>query len=208
MSKKDIGETKVTNAVDNAEEKAETAVKTRNFKKLKYGSMFYIIIALVIAIVVVLNIMASIMSKRSPMKIDITPDSRYELTEQSVNAVKALKKDVDIVVTSERNYFEQIGNYYERVAAQNGNAIELPFEIIPELLDKYSLYAEKGDGSINVKYVDMDKDPDIVNKYKENYSGDIAHNNIIVSSGDRVEVITELDWMNMLMPDQSTMSFS
>ena len=30
MSKKDIGETKVTNAVDNAEEKAETAVKTRN----------------------------------------------------------------------------------------------------------------------------------------------------------------------------------
>ena len=208
MSKKDIGETKVTNAVDNAEEKAETAVKTRNFKKLKYGSMFYIIIALVIAIVVVLNIMASIMSKRSPMKIDITPDSRYELTEQSVNAVKALKKDVDIVVTSERNYFEQIGNYYERVAAQNGNAIELPFEIIPELLDKYSLYAEKGDGSINVKYVDMDKDPDIVNKYKENYSGDIAHNNIIVSSGDRVEVITESDWMNMLMPDQSTMSFS
>ena len=93
MRKKDIGETKVTNAVDNAEEKAETAVKTRNFKKLKYGSMFYIIIALVIAIVVVLNIMASIMSKRSPMKIDITPDSRYELTEQSVNAVKALKKD-------------------------------------------------------------------------------------------------------------------
>lgn len=204
MSIKDTDESKVTGT----EVSEEAAPAKKNFKKLKYGTMFYTTIALVAAIVVVLNIMAGIMAKRKPMKLDITPDSRYELTEQSVDALKRLTKDVDIVVTSERDYFETLGNTIERQYAGQGIMIEIPFEIIPELLDKYSVYAEQGKGSINVKYVDMDKDPDIINKYKEHYNGDIAHNNIIISSGERVEVLTENDVMGMIAPDNSTMSFN
>ena len=203
MSIKDTDESKVKGNEVSAE-----ASEKKNFKKLKYGTMFYITIALVIAIVVVLNIMAGIMAKRKPMKLDITPDSRYELTEQSVNAVKGLKKDVDIVVTAERDYFERLGNSIESQYAEQGIMIEIPFEIIPELLDKYSVYAEQGESSIDVKYVDMDKDPDIINKYKEHYNGDIAHNNIIIASGERVEVLSESDVMGMIAPDQSTMSFN
>ena len=202
MSIKDTDESKVNGT--------DTGVKAsnKNHKKLKYGAMFYIIIALVVAIVVVLNIMASMMSERKPMKFDITPDNRYELTEQSIDAMKSLKKDVDIVVTCERDYFEQLGNYWERSYAQQGIILDIPFEIIPELLDKYSVYAAQGEGSVNVKYVDMDRDPDIINKYKAHYDGDIAHNNMIISSGERVEVLSETDLMNMLASDQSTMSFT
>ncbi len=168
-------------------------------KKLKYGSMFYIVIALVVAIVVVLNIMVSVIGKRSPMKIDLTPDDRFELSDESIEAVKNVNKDVTITVTAKRDYFDALANYWR---GQTG--YDTPFELIPELLDKYSVYAKQGNGSIDVRYVDMDVDPDIINQYKKFYNGDIERGSIIVSSGDRVSVISSTDVMNMITPDQYT----
>ncbi|MBQ3856016.1 MAG: hypothetical protein II762_04945, partial [Ruminococcus sp.] len=211
MSKKEIDSKKVEETVKGKVDEV-TAVEADPVKdpdkhrKLKYGTMFYIIIALVIAVVVILNIMVNIFAKRSPIKIDITPDNRYELTDESVNAVKALDKDVDIVVTRERDYFEALGNYRESFFAANyGVPAEVPYELIPELLDKYSVYAQQGKGSINVKYVDLDKDPDAIAKYSKNYNGDILRGNIVIASGDRVRVLDETDVMNMLTPDQVAM---
>ena len=168
-------------------------------KKLKYGSMFYIVIALVVAIVVVMNIMVSVIGKRSPMKIDLTPDDRFELSDESIEAVKNINKDVTITVTAKRDYFDALASYWR---GQTG--YDTPFELIPELLDKYSVYAKQGNGSIDVRYVDMDVDPDIINQYKKFYNGDIERGSIIVSSGDRVSVISSTDVMNMIAPDQYT----
>ncbi|WP_028514126.1 Gldg family protein [Ruminococcus flavefaciens] len=168
-------------------------------KKLKYGSMFYIVIALVVAIVVVMNIMVSVIGKRSPMKIDLTPDDRFELSDESIEAVKNINKDVTITVTAKRDYFDALASYWR---GQTG--YDTPFELIPELLDKYSVYAKQGNGSIDVRYVDMDVDPDIINQYKKFYNGDIERGSIIVSSGDRVSVISNTDVMNMIAPDQYT----
>lgn len=207
MSKKEIDEKKVKETVDEVTEAAAAVNKAPDkFRKLKYGTMFYVIIALVIAVVVILNIMVNVFAKRSPMKIDITPDNRYELTDESINAVKALDKDVDIVVTNTRDYFESLGNYWESYYTSNfGVPAEVPYEMIPELLDKYSVYAQQGKGSINVKYVDLDKDPDAIAKYKKNYNGDIQRGSIVVASGDRVRVLNETDVMNMLAADQTAM---
>jgi len=207
MSKKEIDEKKVKETVDEVTEAAAVVTKAPDkFRKLKYGTMFYVIIALVIAVVVILNIMVNVFAKRSPMKIDITPDNRYELTDESINAVKALDKDVDIVVTNTRDYFESLGNYWESYYTSNfGVPAEVPYEMIPELLDKYSVYAQQGKGSINVKYVDLDKDPDAIAKYKKNYNGDIQRGSIVVASGDRVRVLNETDVMNMLAADQTAM---
>ena len=168
-------------------------------KKLKYGSMFYIVIALVVAIVVVMNIMVTVIGKRSPMKIDLTPDDRFELSDESIEAVKNINKDVTITVTAKRDYFDALASYWR---GQTG--YDTPFELIPELLDKYSVYAKQGNGSIDVRYVDMDVDPDIINQYKKFYNGDIERGSIIVSSGDRVSVISSTDVMNMITPDQYT----
>lgn len=207
MSKKELDENKdLTNSKapeelvtieENAEQEAKPASAFR--KKLKYGTMFYVIIALVVAIVVVLNIMVSFIGKRSPMKIDLTPDDRYELSDDSIAAVKNIEKDVDITVTAKRDYFDALASYWR---GQTG--YDTPFELIPELLDKYSVYAKQGKGSIDVKYVDMDVDPDIINQYKKYYNGDIERGSIIVSSGERVSVISSTDVMNMITPDQYT----
>jgi len=207
MSKKEIDEKKVKETVDEVTDTASAVTKAPDkFRKLKYGTMFYVIIALVIAVVVILNIMMNVFAKRSPMKIDITPDNRYELTDESIAAVKALDKDVDIVVTNTRDYFESLGNYWESYYTSNfGVPAEVPYEMIPELLDKYSVYAQQGKGSINVKYVDLDKDPDAIAKYKKNYNGDIQRGSMVIASGDRVRVLNETEVMNMLAADQTAM---
>ena len=76
MSKKDLDEKKigetvgeVTGAAEEIEEAAEEKISKWNARRLKYGSMFYIIIILVIAIVVVINIMVNMVAKRSPLKV-------------------------------------------------------------------------------------------------------------------------------------------
>ena len=207
MSKKELDKDKdLTNkyAPDELvtiEEKTEKEEKPASGfrKKLKYGSMFYIVIALVVAIVVVMNIMVTVIGNRSPMKIDLTPDDRFELSDESIEAVKNINKDVTITVTAKRDYFDALASYWR---GQTG--YDTPFELIPELLDKYSVYAKQGKGSIDVRYVDMDVDPDIINQYKKFYNGDIERGSIIVSSGDRVSVISNTDVMNMIAPDQYT----
>lgn len=207
MSKKELDKNKdLTNSNAPEElvtiEEAEEEKAPSGFrKKLKYGSMFYIIIVLVVAIVVVMNFMVGVIGKRSPMKIDLTPDDRYELSEQSVEALKSIDKDVQITVTAKRDYFEALANYWE---SNYGNSFEIPFELIPELLDKYAIYGSQGSGSVDVRYVDMDVDPDIINQYKNYYNGDIERGSIIISSGERVRVIDSTDVMSMISLDQAT----
>ena len=213
MSKKDLDEKEIKEtadaaeeAVEDIEEAAEEKISKWNSRRIKYGSMFYIIIALVLAIVVVINIMVSMVAKRSPLKIDISPDNRYDLSEESINAMKNLTKDVEITVTSTKDYFDALRQYRENFYASNyGVPSDIPYDMIPEILDKYSVYAQQGSGSVSVKYVNMDIDPDIINKYKENYNGDIGSGSIIVSSGDRVKVLSENDVMNMLAYDENAL---
>ena len=213
MSKKDLDEQKigetageVTETAEAAGEAAEEKISKWNGRRLKYGTMFYIIIILVIAIVVVINVMVSIVAKRSPLKIDISPDNRYDITEESISVLKALDKDVDITVTSTRDYFDSLSAYRENYYAQNyGVPSDIPYEMIPEILDKYSVYAKQGSGSVNVKYVNMDVDPDIINKYKEYYNGDIGSGSIIVSCGERVKVISPSEVTEMLAMDENAL---
>lgn len=209
MSKEKIDETKVSKAEAGAAEKSEKAPKKpKNFKKLKYGSVFIVSIALVVAIVVVLNIMVSMLAKRSPIKIDLTPDNRYELSDETVAVLKNMDKDVEITVTVTREYFDSIAAYYERMYSSYVPGTEVPYDMIPMLLDKYKLYAEQGSGSVDVKYVDIDVDPDVLAKYNKYYSGDINKGDMIVYSNERVRVISGTDVINMLVADQNAFQSS
>lgn len=208
MSKKDINE------MNTAGDTAQAPEKKRNLKKLKFGSMSVAVLVLVIAIVIVLNLMANIMSKRYPMKVDLTPDKRYELTDESIQVLKDLDKDVEITVTSARDTFGSMADYFRQMyASYYGMNVELPYDMIPEILDKYTMYAEQGEGSIKVSYVDINNNPDVVSKYKKSYNGDITDGNMIISCGDRVKVLTNDDVIGMIKPNQSssqnavTMSF-
>lgn len=184
----------------------ETAVsKKQNFKRLKYGSMSAVVIALVVAIVVVINLMCGLVTKRYPLKIDLTPDKRYELSDETIDVLKNLSGDVEITVTTTRDTFLTMANYFNQMYLQQyGMNIQMPYDIIPEILDKYSMYAEQGSGKISIKYVDINKDPDVVTRYKDYYNGEISENNIVVFSGERVKVIDSNEVMNMIKAAQGS----
>lgn len=201
--KKELTETPVEEAVI-----SEKPKKSKNFKKLKFGSMSVVVIVLVIAIVIVVNLMCGLLMKRYPVKIDLTPDNRYELSDQSIEAIQAIDKDVEITVMMTKDYFTAMSQQYESMFYQYYRAVvEMPFEIIPEILDKYTVYAEQGKGSISVKYVDMNKDPDVVTKFSNYYNGEITQGSIVLQCGERVKVIDSNTVAGMIAPTQdSTMN--
>ncbi|MBR1823221.1 MAG: GldG family protein [Ruminococcus sp.] len=221
MSKKDLKKNaseetvneKVNDTADKAETKDDFFIDDTKYtipsgggmKKFKYGTMSLIIVALVLAIVIIVNLMASMVSKRYPIKFDLTPDKRYELSDESIDVLKNLSGDVDVTVTMEKEMFQSLANYYQQMYAQYGINAEVPYDMIPTLLEKYSLYAEQGKGSINVKYVNIDKDPDVVTKYKQYYNGDIESGSIVVYSNEKVKVISGTDVRNMIQADQASL---
>lgn len=161
--------------------------KPKNFKKFKYGSMSAAVLILVIAIVVVLNIIVSLLMKRYPIKADLTADKRYELCDETIDVLKDMDSNVEITVT------------YPKETLVRYNL----FQMIPEILDKYSVYAEGGKGSIDVNYVDIKKNPEIASKF--NYNGTITEGMIVISTGERVKVVnmTELFAQNSSQYAQS-----
>ena len=206
MSKKEETKKKSESSAAEESSRADAPKATRGTgKKIKYGSMSMGIVIVVIAIVVLLNLMCGLVVKRYPVKLDLTGDNRYDLSEESIDALKNLEKDVDIVVTCPESDFEGLSNSYRSMYYQYyGMNVEFPYTIIPELLDKYGMYAESGKGSVNVKYVDINKDPDVIAKYKANYSGDISSQSILLACGDRVKVISQEEVIGMVSPSKAS----
>lgn len=193
---------------------------TGGIKKIKYGSMSVITIIIVTAIVIVINFMAAEMEKRSPMKIDLTGDKRYDLSEETIDVLKKLDKDVDILVTMPKSSFDtlaenqsaamsyqlQMMNQY--YGTNYNDKVEVPYDMIPVILEKYEMYSKQGEGkgSVNVKYADLKVDPDAAAEYQANYSGgEIPSYSIVVASGKNVRVITSDEITGMLAVDEAAM---
>lgn len=198
----------------------DSGKKTRGIKKIKYGSMSVITIIIVTAIVIVINFMAAEMEKRSPMKIDLTGDKRYDLSEETIDVLKKLDKDVDILVTMPKSSFDtlaenqsaamsyqlQMMNQY--YGTNYNDKVEVPYDMIPVILEKYEMYSKQGEGkgSVNVKYADLKVDPDAAAEYQANYSGgEIPSYSIVVASGKNVRVITSDEITGMLAVDEAAM---
>lgn len=200
MSKKDKEKD-----ITSGEEYGAENKKKFNSKKLKFGSMSAIVIVLVIALVIVANLMCGLLMKRYPIKLDLTPDSRYDISSETIDVLEKIDKDVEITVTTSKEYFTAMGeNYKQLYYRYYGVVVECPYEIIPEILDKYSVYAESGNGSVNVKYVDITKNPDFVAQMGKYYNGEIKEGGIVVKCGERVKFISDEEVGAMIAPSQDS----
>jgi hypothetical protein len=154
-------------------------MKKLNKKSLKYGSYAIAATAVVIAIIVVFNALLGIDSVRNRLRFDITQNKMYSLSEQSINLVKKLDKNVEIIILSEESKF---------------NTTE-----ILEVLKQYGL---KSNGKITTKFVDVEKDPLYIKRELDpNQVQGIESGSIVVKSGDRIKVVSQND---MVEYDYST----
>ncbi|MBQ8824538.1 MAG: GldG family protein [Ruminococcus sp.] len=157
-------------------EKDEKSIHRK--KKLKYGGIATAITLIVTAVVILVNVVVSLLMERFPnFRLDLTQSNVYQVSDETLDYIKNLSKDVEIAVSSEESNFEK----------------DSLLKTVSEMLKKYEGYSDK----ISVTYFDTAKNPDILSKYQALYTGTISADNIIIRSGDRVKVYSLLDMFEL-----------
>ena len=160
-------------------ERALNQVKRR--KRLKYGTLATVITVVFVAIVVMVNVICGVLDSRFNWNIDMTSSGLYEVSEDTLNYLHSLDKDIKMVVMAPETTF------------QENNKLK----VMQETLERFKAEAN---GHISLEYVDMTKHPEIVNKYSEKYSGEFTMGDTVVECGELVRVVPFDD---MIKTDQT-----
>lgn len=161
-----------------SKEKKSKEKKSFNTKKLKYGTLATVFTVIVTAIVIVINLIAQTVTDKYDLSFDLTNDDIFKISDETVDYLSSVDKKVQIIVLAEKSLFENREIYYKQAS---------------EIIQKYALYND----NITVEYIDMNKNPNYVSKFKEIYQGDLVEGNIVVyregtgeNDSDRIKVLS------------------
>lgn len=133
-------------------------------RKFRYGSVAAAITAVVCALVIILNVVASALTDRLGLKLDLTPEKLFTITDETKEYLHALDKDVVIYILSTEENFIGYGEYYMQAV---------------EVLKKYA----NESGHITLEFFDLDANPTFEQKYP---SLQLSRYSILVTCGDKV----------------------
>lgn len=160
------------------EDREKAQKRAINRRKLKYGSVAAAITVIVIAVVVIINVVFDMASEKINMSIDLTSNSNFEISQQTIDYLATVNEPVSIVCLSDELTFQTASYIYYKQAY--------------EVLKKYSFYNDK----VTLTFVDMVKDPTYADRYKSVYKGDISQYSIVVESDKRIKVLGIQDLYN------------
>ncbi len=119
-----------------------------NMRKLKYGSASVIFTALVIAIVIILNIVAQIVSDRFSLKIDMTEEGQFSLSESTLKMLDGIEDEINIYILSTEVNMEK--------SDQSQRALEM--------IQRYNTHSG---GKVRYQFIDPNKNPQFFEKYQK-----------------------------------------
>lgn len=137
--------------------------------RYKFGAGAYAIFALFLAVVILVNVFTSLIVKKFDIKLDMTTQKMYEITDTT----KEFLKDYDIPTTIYITASDLEQSSYEY------------FVPVREILDKYA----KLNSNIHIKSVDLSDDPSFGSKYVQP-GQTITRYSVIVDAGERFKVLT------------------
>ena len=143
--------------------------KKRNFK---YGAVATAITVGFVALVVVVNIIATLLLDKYPLTLDLTNSGRYEISQESIDYVSSLSRDVTIYVLADETYFSDPSNPY---VYQVG-----------ETLKKYAQYSDR----VTLSFIDLESNPGFASRYP---SETFAVGDILVESDLRIQKFSYQD---------------
>ena len=148
-------------------------------RKFRQGSAATAITVVVIALIVVLNMVVTLLSERFSLRLDLTGEKFFTLSEESLEFLSHVEKDVDVYVLDDEVRFMERGSYYKQAI---------------EVVQRYA----SASPHISVTFVDIVKDPTFPTLYP-----DIIMNtgNILVDCGGRAVVLTAYDLFNTQMDE-------
>lgn len=144
-------------------------------RKARYGAVATGIVIGTVAIVIVLNIIVGLLVERFPnLKLDLTSNSAFALSDDTVDYLSHMTKDVDLYILSTEEKFVSNGEYF--VQAKN-------------LLEKAEGVSN---GKLKVSYIDTTSNPSFTSKYK-NVDWTTNKNVAIVECGGQYKALTVED---------------
>ncbi|MEG0691841.1 MAG: Gldg family protein [Oscillospiraceae bacterium] len=114
-------------------------------RRFKHGSLATIITVGFIIGIILVNVVATLLLERFPLSIDLTKDNRFELTQESVDYVKALDSNVTITVCAEEAALDASPDTKQAL----------------EILKNYAKYSNK----ISINFIDLTKNPNFAKEY-------------------------------------------
>ena len=150
-------------------------------RRLRMGSFATVLTVIFIAVLIILNMIVSAISERYPIQLDLTTGKIYGLSDETIEYLKTVEKDVNIYVLATEDSFGSPNEYYLQAA---------------ETIKKFPQYNSK----IKVQFIDLAKDPAFESKYAS-YS--MGSRDILLECGNKVQVVKTSDLFN-LQNDSST----
>ncbi len=167
MSNNKIPEIK---AVDAASSTAELGKKRR----MKIGLLSLISTVIIIAAVIAANYFVDYVANRFVLEIDMTSESEYEISEETVQLLQTLNEPITITVLCDETDY-----------ASDADLARLP--------KVFQRYEQLSGGKVTVKYINAVANPGIFTQYNE--LGDLSTGDIIVESEKRYK---SMDPYNLL----------
>lgn len=179
---------------EESKNKKDTKKQKKAHKKLKHGSMAIAFTAIFVAVLVLINIVATQIFERFPLSFDMTSNASYSISDETIDYVKSIDKDVKITVLAEKDDFD----------AQNVYTLQAD-----EVLQKYAQYNSK----IKIEYVDFLSNPNLVSQYDDGLSAyDIIFETTQVGDDKkeykRTSVVSPLELVNFSSEVVSSLSSS
>lgn len=137
-------------------------------KNKKYRINSKIVTIGVLAVVVLVNLFVTMLVKKIPVKLDMTSEKLYEISDETKEMLGEYDTPVDI-------YFVA-GAGYESSYKELGN--------IAEVLEKYGQYGK----SITYTSIDSEKNPTFGTKYVKDTGASLGAGSVVVDSGDKFKV--------------------
>ena len=148
-------------------------------RTLRQGTFAVIITILGIVLILTLYYVLSTLSTRFHWSIDMTPDRMFEITQESIDFLENLNKDVNIFVLNREDDFIN--------AAQ-------PFSFqANEVIRRYETFGTR----VNLEYIDLIRNPTFAARFSE---ADLRPNQILVESPQtgRYSIIEFRDLFNIV----------
>ena len=145
-------------------------------RKFKYGTLATIFTVVFIVAVVLVNVLVGYLTDRYVLEIDMTSESLFEISEDTMEVIDDLAEPITITVLAEetkyRDSTELLSNIYE-------------------ILQRYEAL---GAGKITVRYINPTVNPKIIEQYDT--LGDLSSNDIIIESARRTKKLSPTTMYN------------
>ena len=157
--------------------------------RFKHGSLATAITAVVIVVIVLLNVAVTLIGERVDLRFDITANKLFSLTDEAKAYFDSVEDDVTINVLSSEDKLSAFSAFTD--AGYDGAVYEAPIRRLPEILADVA----KND-HITVKYVDMDANPNFLNKYDMISQPSRPDMYMLVESAKRYKLVELTDFIN------------